>query len=74
MRYDERTLKPNRRRLTEADLDRHIEAKRAVSLPDLLLAKGSMTGPHRKARPWCSTRTRLRRAWHWLIDLIPTWA
>lgn len=45
-------------RLTEAHLDRQIEAKTETRpLPELLLAKGVMTGPHKRTRP--ITRWRL---------------
>ena len=38
--------------LTEADLDRHIAGKAdPLPLPELLLAKGAMTGPHKRRGP-----------------------
>lgn len=47
-------------RLTQASLDaRQAErAAAALSLPDLLLSKGSMTGPHKTTKPLRRSRAR----------------
>jgi hypothetical protein len=52
------------RPLTEADLDRRIEANRIAGhlLPDILLSTGAMTGPHRRTRAltrWTALRFQL---------------
>ena len=52
-----------RQRLIAAHLDRQIEAKHETrSLPDLLLAKGSMSGPFRRTNPAISFFRRLTLA------------
>ena len=49
-------------KLNEATLDRRHEWRDSTqSLPDLLLAKGSMTGPYRKTCPVLSWPARVRR-------------
>jgi hypothetical protein len=57
------------RRITESYLDRKIEATHDTrTLPELLLARGSMTGPYRTTRTLCSTPTRILRVWFRMVD------
>lgn len=58
-------------KLTEATLDRRHEWRDSTqSLPDLLLAKGAMTGPHRKAVPTLSWKARFTRFVRALFDRV----
>lgn len=57
-------------KLTRAHLDaRQAEREAApLSLPDLLLSKGAMTGPHKRTRPF--RRTRMGRFFRALLAFL----
>lgn len=60
-------------KLTAAHLDRRQEERdtAAMSLPDLLLAKGSMSGPHRRTHPITRWTLAVERITTTLLALLP---